>query len=126
MWSVIKSVFGFQGVGDTALKIVERITGTDDSPQQKRQFLLDWAAATKHQSPMRRIIAVAITFMWLMLGAAWFVSSAIGRFYYDSALNPGTVFAADISAFMSLNINEYFALIVAFYFVMQITTGLKK
>ena len=64
--------------------------------------------------------------MWLLLAMAWFVSSVIGRYVLEGTLNAGTVLAADISAFMSLNINEYFALIVAFYFVMQITTWLKK
>ena len=126
MWDVIKAVFGFSGVGDTALKIVEKVTGTDDSPDKKREFILAWEAATKHKSPMRRIIAASITFMWLLLCVAWLVNTIIGRYVYDEALNPGTVLAADISAFMSLNINEYFALIVGFYFVMNIVSGVKK
>lgn len=126
MWDVIKSVFGFSGVGETALKIVEKVTGTDDSPDKKREFLLAWVAATKHQSPMRRVIASSITFMWLLLCLAWLVNTIIGRYVYGEVLNPATVLAADISAFMSLNINEYFALIVGFYFVMSITNGIKK
>lgn len=126
MWTAIKSIFGFSGVGETALKIVEKVTGTDDSPDKQRAFLLAWAEATKHQSPMRRFIAAAVTILFVTLCLSWLIASAVGRFCYDEVVNPGTALAADISAFMSLNVSDYFGLVITFYFVMQITNGFKK
>lgn len=116
MWDFIKGLFGFSSVVESATKIVDKIAGTDWLPQQKADFLLQYMEATKHQSPARRFIATMIALVWLLMAICWLVSSGVGRFFYDEALNPGTVFAADISAFMSLNINEGFGLILMFYF----------
>jgi hypothetical protein len=116
MLAFIKGLFGVSSVVDSATKIVDRIAGTDWLPQQKADFLLQYMEATKHQSPARRFIATMIAMVWLLMTVSWLVSSVVGRFIYDEALNPGTVLAADISAFMNLNINEGFGLILMFYF----------
>lgn len=126
MWSWVTALFGVSGVTDTALKIIEKVSGTDWSDKEKAQFVLDYQNATKHQSPARRVIAIAIAFVWVVLVLSWFVASAVGRFAYDAALNPGTVLAADISAFIDLNITSPFNIILAFYFTTQILSGLKK
>ncbi len=126
MWDAIKSVFGFSGVGETALKIIERVTGTDDSPDKRRQFLLDYLAATKHQSVARRFIAISITLAWLMMVTVWVLSAAIGRFFYGDVINAGTALSADISAFMSLNISAPMNIVIGFYFATHILGGLKK
>lgn len=121
----VKALFGFSGVADTALNIVNKVAGTDWTAAQKADWILQYQEATKHQSPMRRVIAAAICLMWFLLCLTWLVSTILGRFLYDEALNPGTTLSADISAFMSLNINENFALILAFYFGVAAITGLK-
>jgi len=126
MWDLIKKVFGFQGVSDTALKIVEKISGTDWTAKEKAQYVLDYQNATKHQSPARRFIAMCVCFVWIVLILTWLVASIVGRFMYDEVLNPGTVLAADVSAFMDLNITNPFNIILAFYFTTQILQGLKK
>ena len=126
MWDLIKTVFGFNGVGDTALKIVDKIAGTDWTAKEKAQYVLDYQEATKHQSPARRFIAMCVCFVWIMLILTWLVASVVGRFVYDEVLNPGTVLAADVSAFMDLNITNPFNIILAFYFTTQILQGLKK
>ena len=126
MWPWLTALFGISGVTDTALKIIEKVSGTDWSDKEKAQFVLDYQNATKHQSPARRVIAIAIAFVWAVLVMSWFVASAVGRFVYDAALNPGTVLAADISAFIDLNITSPFNIILAFYFTTQILSGLKK
>ena len=126
MWPWLTALFGISGVSDTALKIIDRVAGTDWTDKEKAQFILDYQEATKHQSPARRIIAIAIAFVWVVLIMSWFVASAVGRFAYDTALNPGTVLAADISAFIDLNITSPFNIILAFYFTTQILSGLKK
>jgi len=126
MWDLIKKVFGFQGVSDTALKIVEKISGTDWTAKEKAQYVLDYQNATKHQSPARRFIAMCVCFVWIVLILTWLVASIIGRFAYDTTLNAGTVLAADVSAFMDLNITNPFNIILAFYFTTQILNGLKN
>lgn len=126
MWDLIKTVFGFSGVSDTALKIVDKIAGTDWTAKEKAQYVLDYQEATKHQSPARRFIAMCVCFVWIVLILTWLTASIIGRFAYDEVLNPGTVLAADVSAFMDLNITNPFNIILAFYFTTQILQGLKK
>lgn len=126
MWDKLVAIFGFSGVGDTALRIVDKLAGTDWTAKEKAQYVLDYQEATKHQSPARRFIAICIALIWVSLVLTWTVASVIGRFAYDTALSPGTVLAADISAFMDLNITNPFNIILAFYFTTQILNGLKK
>lgn len=126
MWELLAKVFGASGVTDSALKIVDKIAGTDWTAKEKAQYVLDYQEATKHQSPARRFIAMCVCFVWILLILTWLVASIVGRFAYEEILNPGTVLAADVSAFMDLNITNPFNIILAFYFTTQILQGLKK
>lgn len=120
------AIFGFVDAGETALRIVNKIAGTDWTAKEKAQYVLDYQNATKHQSPARRFIAVCIMMVWVVLILSWLVGTVIGRFFMDGVLNAGTVFAADVSAFVALNITDPFNIILAFYFTTQILQGLKK
>jgi len=123
--TALKALFGVAGVTDTALRVVDKLAGTDWTADQKAEWILKYQEATKHQSPMRRILACCICMMWLILCLTWLTGTIIGRFMYDEVLNPGTTLAADVSAFMALNINEGFALLLAFYFGSAIVAKLK-
>lgn len=126
MWDKLALIFGVSGVTDSALKIVDKLAGTDWTAKEKAQYVLDYQEATKHQSPARRFIAMCIMVIWVILILSWLAGSMIGRFYLDGTLNAGTVFAADVSAFVALNITDPFNIILAFYFTTQILQGLKK
>jgi len=126
MWDKLAAIFGFSGVADSALKIVDKLAGVDWTAKEKAQYVLDYQNATKHQSPARRFIAMSIMVVWVILILSWLAGSMIGRFYLDGTLNAGTVFAADVSAFIALNITDPFNIILAFYFTTQILNGLKK
>lgn len=126
MWDKLAAIFGFSGVADSALRIVDKIAGTDWTAKEKAQYVLDYQEATKHQSPARRFIAICIMMVWAVLILSWLVGSILGRFVFGGALNAGTVFAADVSAFIALNITDPFNIILAFYFTTQILNGLKK
>lgn len=116
IWDGLKSIFGFEGVGNTAIKIVEKLSGTDVTPQQTMQFILEHAEKTKHQSPTRRFIAAAYTIAWLTLVLAWLVSSAFGHVLdIVGCIN----FANDIKSFMASNVNIAMNGILAFYFLMN-------
>ena len=119
LWKGVKSVFGFDGVGESALRIVDRIAGTDWTPEQRAKFVLDHAAATKYQSPTRRVIATIYVVEWAIMINLWMAASAYGR-YYDA---PNAILlASDVSAFMSGNISVAMNGILAFYFLI----GVKK
>ncbi len=126
MWEIIKGVFGFQGVGESALRIVDKIAGTDWTPKDKADWIIKYNEATKHQSVARRFIAMIIILYWFILGMTWLVSSIIGRFYYDTVLNPGTTLAADVSAYMDLNVTNPVNVVIGFYFATQVLSNFKK
>ena len=111
-----KSIFGFDGVGQTTLKIVDKIAGTDWTPNDKAEFILKHAEVTKHQSPMRRFIAGSYTIGWLLLVLTWLVASIYGRSF--DAPN-AILLATDITTFMSSNVNIAMNGILAFYFLMN-------
>ena len=119
MFDFIKSIFGFSSVVDSATKIIDKIAGTDWLPKERAAFLLKYMESTKHQSVARRFISISIVLMWLVMAISWLVASIVGRFMYEEVLNPGTVLAADISAFLSSNMNENLAILVGFYFGVQ-------
>lgn len=123
MWDILRGIFGFDGVGQSALKIVDKLAGTDWTPKEKSEFFLAYQAGTKHQSPIRRFIATLIATTWTLMALTWLAATIFGRLYYEEALNPGTVLAADISAFMSTTLAEPFNLIIIFYFSVQIASG---
>ena len=125
IWEGLRAFFGNSGVANSALKIVDKIAGTDWTPEQKAEFLLKFKDATKNESPARRIIAIFICAAWLMLVTLWAVGSVIGRFGYDTAINSGTALAADVSAFISLNIESPFNLILSFYFATHLISKIK-
>ena len=112
--SAVKTVFGFDGVGESTLKIVDKIAGTDWTPTEKAEFILKHAEVTKYQSPMRRFIAGAYTVAWLLLVLVWAASTVIGR---SLGAEAGVLIADDIVAFMSSNINLAMSGILAFYFL---------
>lgn len=116
IWGGLKTIFGFDGVGNTALKIVDKMAGTDWTPQQQADFILKHAEVAKHQSPMRRFIAGSYTIAWLMMIITWLSASIYGRAL--SAPN-ALLLASDVSAFMSSNVNIAMNGILAFYFLIN-------
>jgi hypothetical protein len=115
----IKALFGFDGVANTALKIVDKIAGTDWTPKEQAKFILDHAVATKHQSPTRRMMAILITIEWFLLANTWLISTICGRVLdFESCI----LLAGDVSTFMQSDINLLINGLMAFYFLI----GMKK
>jgi len=130
----IKSLMGFGGVSETISGIVKKIAGTELPPDQAMELVTKYHQVTKHQSPARRFIAVTVTLMWALLGAAWLTSAIISRVFYDVAYsddgaeiaNQMTLLAGDVSTFMSDNVSTHFTVIVMFYFTVQLVNGIKN
>lgn len=116
IWSGVKSFLGFDGVTNTALKIVDKIAGTDWTPEQKADYTLKYMEATKHQSPTRRVLAILISSAWLMFGTVWVVSAGLGNYF---GIQGAEQMASDVLEFMEANVNVSFNLIVSFYFIMH-------
>ena len=96
----IKAILGFDGVANTALKIVDKIAGTDWTPKEKSEFLLKYQEATKHQSPARRFIAIAFTVGMALFGFAYLSAGAVAHIYIFIATTGETL--AEVSASQNL------------------------
>jgi hypothetical protein len=119
IWAGVKSVFGFDGVGETALKIVEKLAGTDFTTKEKADYILKYMETTKHQSPTRRVLAVLFMSEQIMLVTVWLFSQAANRLLNHEGAG---LLAGDINIFLQSNVNISLGLIISFYFLI----GVKK
>ena len=119
MFDFVKKIFGFDGVANSALKIVDKLAGTDWTPKEQAQFILDHAQATKYQSPTRRAMAIMITIEWFLLANTWLIATIFGRVMN---LESCILLAGDVSTFLQSDINLLINGLMAFYFLI----GVKK
>tara|TARA_R110002020_G_C16040228_1_gene753642 strand:- start:7 stop:366 length:360 start_codon:yes stop_codon:yes gene_type:complete len=119
MFDFVKKIFGFDGVANSALKIVDKLAGTDWTPKEQAQFILDHAQATKYQSPTRRAMAIMITVEWFLLANTWLIATIFGRIMN---LESCILLASDVSTFLQSDINLLINGLMAFYFLI----GVKK
>jgi len=119
MFDFVKKIFGFDGVANSALKIVDKLAGTDWTPKEQAQFILDHAQATKYQSPTRRAMAIMITVEWFLLANTWLIATIFGRIM---DLERCILLASDVSTFLQSDINLLINGLMAFYFLI----GVKK
>lgn len=117
LWSGIKSVFGFEGVGESALKIVDKLAGTDWTPEKKAEYTLKYMEVTKHQSPARRILAILFMSEQIMLVTVWLAASAAGRLLEHTQ---AVELANDVNLFLQSNVNVSLGLIISFYFIIGV------
>ena len=75
------SLFSSEKAGDVALKIVERMSGTDWTPQDQAKFMIDYQKATVHQSVMRRVVVCSIVFGMAFFGFGYGITGGIAQFY---------------------------------------------
>ena len=141
----IAALFSTKGAGETALKIVEKISGTDWNPQQQADFIIAYQNATKHMSLARRIIAVAFTVGFALFGFVWLCAGVSYHVYMFASVSGDTLAAVttsqnlhqikampllqlsnDISVFLKDIFQEPMTWILSFYFVIDIGTRIKK
>lgn len=87
----LKGFFTYNGVANSALKIVDKIAGTDLTPKEQLDFVLNWLSSTKHQSPARRFIAVAFTVGFALFGFTYLASGVTAYFYVFFASEGNTL-----------------------------------
>ena len=112
----IAKLFGFDGVGQSALKIVDKLAGTDSSPQERMNFYLAYQKSTAHQSLARRIIAFVFIGEWLLMANVWLYCRYQGRI---NESKEHLDLASDITVFMTDNVNVTVSVLVGFYFLLN-------
>ena len=73
--------------------------------------------ATQHQSPIRRLIAFLLTFLYASVIMLWLISAGVG-YYLDVPV--ALEAAGAVKMFMGDVIVQPFNIILSFYFVTQI------
>lgn len=94
------SLFSSEKAGDVAIKMIEKATGTDWTPQQQAQFMIDYQKATAHQSVMRRVVVCSIVFGMAFFGFGYWITGAISQFYIFIASSGDAI--AQVSASQNL------------------------
>lgn len=141
----IATLFSTKGAGETALKIVEKISGTDWTAQQQAQFVIDYQNATKHLSLARRIIAIGFLIGFALFGFVWLCSSVTYHVYMFISVTGETLaqltasqnlqqikampllqLSNDISVFLKDIFKEPMTWILSFYFVIDLASKVKK
>lgn len=121
-WSTIKNFIGLEPVVNTAMKVVEKVTGTDDSPAEKRKFFLEYIALTKHQSPMRRFIAFTFVMLWVFVTLLW-----LGHLLYGlhTGYEPAKLVELSLRNYLEEQLKEPVNYIIMFYFGVAVIQGLR-
>lgn len=117
-------LFSSSKAQDTAIDAVRKLGGLDDmNSKEKAQFLLDYMAATKHQSPVRRLIALALTALYSLVAGLWLVYSGVG--YLFNYL-PAMELAGATRVFLENVVTQPFNILLSFYFVTNIAQRMGK
>ncbi len=139
------SLFSSEKAGDVALKIVERVSGTDWTPQQQAQFMIDYQKATAHQSVMRRVVVASIVLGMAFFGFGYWLSGTVAQFYIFFATHGDTVLGVsasqnlaeirvkpllalqnDMYVYMKEVLNEPFTYAISFYLAVGVVGKIKR
>lgn len=122
LFAGIAGLFGNNRVVDGGMKIIEHLTGADGmTGKEKADFILKWQAATAHQSPARRFIAVTVTLVWALTVVAYLSFIVLSKWF---VLEDQVVW---LSGFIKDTIKEPFNIVIMFYFTVQgITAAVDK
>lgn len=116
--TVLATMFSSSKAQDLAIDGIRKIGGLNEmTPKEKSDYILAYMAATKHQSPVRRLIALILTFAYACVIIVWLASAGFG---YMGGFTPALEFAGAVKGFMTDAIVQPFNIILAFYFVTQI------
>lgn len=116
--SFLGGMFSSSKLQNTAIDGIRKMGGLDEmDAEAKAKFLLDYMAATKHQSPMRRFIALTMTIIYGLFVLSWIAAMGIGyAFDADAAVQ----FAVANREYFSDVLATPFSLVLSFYFLTNI------
>lgn len=120
----IATLFTSNKVQDLAVDAVREVSGLNEmSGRERADYVLKYIESTKHQSPMRRLIAFVLTLLYAGVVLTWLVSAGIG--YYFGAVE-SLEFAGAVKVFMTDAVVQPFNVILSFYFVAQMASRFGK
>lgn len=143
--STLLGLFSSSKASDTAMKIVEKIAGVDGATaKEKLDWVMDYVKNTKHQSAVRRFIALAVVGGLMYYGALYSFTAMFESFYVFWATSGETL--AEVTASQNLaevrvkplvtlqndlllmmgEQKEPVAIVLGFYFFTQMITGARK
>lgn len=105
---------------DHAASGLDALVFTDEEKSKAGQKILDWKlkylTATAHQSLARRLIAVSITGLWIVLNLTGVIAKGFGA----------DAFAGFVFETLKENVNTPFSIVLGFYFLAHITKGIGR
>lgn len=114
----VASIFASSKVQDLAIDGIRQIGGLNEmTPKEKADYVLKYIEVTKHQSPMRRMIAFTLTLLYSLVVLLWLGSAGVGYFW---GYLPAMEFSGAVRMFMMDIVVQPFNIILSFYFVTQI------
>lgn len=129
MMNFIKSIFGSSKIVDTANDAIRKLGGLDDmNAKERAQFTLDYIAATKHQSPVRRAIATCMLIGFMLFSGTWLLTTLFMWVYLffggDAELAKNLdLLRDDVFNMLKEIILQPFNLVLSFYFVNHIVSN---
>lgn len=114
----IASIFASSKVQDLAIDGLRQVSGLNEmTAKEKSEYIIKYIEVTKHQSPMRRLIAFTLTMLYALVILLWLGSAVVG---YVWDVVPALELAGAVKMFMGDVIVQPFNIILSFYFVTQI------
>lgn len=122
--SFFAGLFSSTKMQDTAIDAVRKLGGLDEmTAKERHDFFLKYVETTKHQSPVRRLIALMLTFMYALVILLWVVSSGVG---YTWNITELMEWSGALKMFMESTVVQPFNIILAFYFVTNIAQNIGR
>jgi len=116
-------LFSSTKMQDTAIDAVRKLGGLDEmSAKEKSEFILKYMENTKHQSEVRRFIALVLVLLYSLVCLAWIGNASVG---YLASYTPALELAGAMKMFLVDTVVQPFNIILSFYFVMNIAGKLK-
>ena len=118
------SMFSSSKLQDTAIDGLRKVGGLDDMNQrEKAEYILKYIEVSKHQSPIRRLIAFTLTSLYALVILMWLTTVVVG-YVFDVPMS--LELSGAVKMFMEDVIVQPFNIILSFYFVTQIATKFGK
>ena len=122
--AILAGLFSSSKVQDLAIDGIKQLGGLNEmTAKEKSDYILAYIAQTKHQSPVRRLIAFMLTALYALVILTWLISAGVG-YYFDVTVS--LEFAGAVKMFMESTIIQPFNIVLGFYFVTQIAGKVGK
>lgn len=121
--SFVSGILGTDQAAKLAVDLIADKAGLNDmNGKDKADFMLQFMAATKHQSPVRRFLAILVSVMWAFLVLSWALLCFAGNIFDLQ----GAIATSGLFFSMIKEVSPYFAGVLAFYFSIGAINSLKS